>query len=490
MASSAVSLTASWSVCHLDWSRFGNILTLRVLLSCRLSGRSPFLQHCSPPCPPGSPPRSCPGAAASGRFRRGGAGRRGLRGGTGSDAAPRLRPCKYRGGAAPAAGTCPLRVASRRRGTGRRRHGLLDHLPPRGVSAGAEGCAGPSRGWDAAASPCGARPPPPVGLGVSDRGEAPRLGARRGRGAGAASRAHTAASRRGRAGCRGPRAAPWQGAGEREPPRAEAAGVRAAAVPWGAEGSALFAGWSSAPSTPRIPPTRPWRRRTWRNMWVRVRCVGAVAPRPSRLPASPRPGPGLVSGAARPTAVSGRAELKSSPDRLWGCFEEGHLPKWEVSSHKCVLFCFVFFPLQEILAEDGKMGGNTVCSGSIWKSRDKFFSLTLFLLCAFTAFSVLLLFSSKSLNNLAWFVFSYQPCLWSAIPVGQDFILIPFWKHFLLCLSAYIIVATAVFKTPYSFQWCGVSASYRSAVLRWLEEMSCLFYGWEEFVCLEQWIIR
>uniref|UniRef100_A0A8B9CKM1 Receptor accessory protein 2 n=1 Tax=Anser brachyrhynchus TaxID=132585 RepID=A0A8B9CKM1_9AVES len=114
-------------------SRFGNILTLRVLLSCRLSSRSPFLQHCSPPCPPGSPPRSCPGAAASGRFRRGGAGRRGLRGGTGSDAAPGLRPCKYRGGAAPAAGTCPLRVASRRRGTGRRRHGLLDHLPPRGA---------------------------------------------------------------------------------------------------------------------------------------------------------------------------------------------------------------------------------------------------------------------------------------------------------------------------------------------------------------------
>lgn len=97
---------------------------------------------------------------------------RGLRGGTGSDAAPRLRPCQCRGGAAPAAGACPLRVGSRRRGTRRRRrrHGLLDHLPPRGVSAGAGGCAGPSRGWGAPGSPCGARPPPPVGPQVSAAG--------------------------------------------------------------------------------------------------------------------------------------------------------------------------------------------------------------------------------------------------------------------------------------------------------------------------------
>lgn len=56
-------------------------------------------------------------------------------------------------------------------------------------------------------------------------------GARKGCGAGAASRSPAAASRRVRAGRRGPRAAPWQGAGEREPPRAEAAGVRGAAGP-------------------------------------------------------------------------------------------------------------------------------------------------------------------------------------------------------------------------------------------------------------------
>lgn len=72
------------------------------------------------------------------------------------------------------------------------------------------------------------------------------------------------------------------------------------------------------------------------------------SPRPSRLPASPRPGPGPgpgpVSGAARPAAASGRTgRLKSSPDRLRRCFEEGHLLKWEVLSHKRGFSVFCFF---------------------------------------------------------------------------------------------------------------------------------------------------
>lgn len=51
----------------------------------------------------------------------------------------------------------------------------------------------------------------------------------------------------------------------------------------------------------------------------------------------------------------------------------------------------------------------------VWKhmevQRQVLFSNFVLTLCPFTAFSVLLLFSSKNLNNHAWFVFSYQPCL-------------------------------------------------------------------------------
>lgn len=76
-----------------------------------------------------------------------------------------------------------------------------------------------------------------------------------------------------RAGCCGPRAVPrW---GRLSPARRSASrrhrhprgsarhcGRGRCRASRGAEGSVLLLGWSSAPFTPRTPPTRPWRRKT------------------------------------------------------------------------------------------------------------------------------------------------------------------------------------------------------------------------------------
>lgn len=76
--------------------------------------------------------------------------------------------------------------------------------------------------------------------------------------------------------------------------------------------------------------------------------------------------------------------------------------------------------------------------------QDKFSRVTFPYFVSFTAFSVIVLFSSKGLNNPAWFVASYLLCLRSVFYVGQNFIFFPFWNRFPLCV--YTVVTITVFK--------------------------------------------
>lgn len=164
-------------------------LMLRMLFLCHRSSNASFLPGCCR-CAGGAPflgsrRASRPGASERGAFPqrgraaplawfRSGAGCSGPCGlslrGVGSSHA------STRGGAALAAGTCPLRAASRRCSAlsrARCRHGLLDNLSPRGVSAcgrGAGKC-GPLRGALARWSLRGRGPERGSGVGV---GAAPR----------------------------------------------------------------------------------------------------------------------------------------------------------------------------------------------------------------------------------------------------------------------------------------------------------------------------
>ncbi|XP_041872010.1 receptor expression-enhancing protein 2 isoform X1 [Corvus kubaryi] len=151
MASSVVSITLSSQVPVISLQHRPVIfLTLRILLLCYRSSNGTCPPHCCRSAGgaplPGSRRTSRPGASERGASPRRGGGQLdppGFRSGAGC-----WGPCglslrrvgsshpSTRGGAALAAGTCPLRAASRSCSTlsrARRRHGLLDNLSPRGA---------------------------------------------------------------------------------------------------------------------------------------------------------------------------------------------------------------------------------------------------------------------------------------------------------------------------------------------------------------------
>lgn len=225
MASSVVSITTSSQVPVISIQRSPLIfLALRMLLLCRRSSNGTRLPRCcrSAGAAPFPGSRRTSGPGVCGAFpRRGRAARLAgvpQRGGMLSGLSLGRVGSSHAstgGGAALAAGTCPLRAASRRCSVlsrARCRHGFLDNLSPRGVSAcgrGAGRC-GPLRASARGPSPVVPRGPRPRagsggGVGAAPRDPAPWEGAAGGAGALAGG---CAANGRVRAGCCAPRAVP------------------------------------------------------------------------------------------------------------------------------------------------------------------------------------------------------------------------------------------------------------------------------------------